>query len=326
MVQQEEEGRTTDLLKNTEQELGAPKHEDAGTPGAVVKLLHATRLPARHSWLIRVEIPDDQGKACWMTVFEPETKTPNQKGLAMADAMVRVGVGGEATLVIANHGTSPVQLPEGEVTEWNWGGPLRSNTTSTLPTICPLSKPHGECLSHCEGKWSRKNSSDTIVMGEPVSRRAVTSSWSSQTSLVDVCRPCMVATSCCTASSTTFWPGASGVASLNFLSWLVSPPDAPYQHGDLCQTCRGSPLEALCPSVGSHRRSDPLLHSFSRCCHPSRCPSPCGFLAMGFAFSVPPPHRYSPQFCVPSRVYGPLRSGPCQVAPQKGQCTRPPSI
>ena len=118
LVQQEGEGHTTDLLKQTDRETGetgGPGHKDAGAPAAVVKLLQATRLPARHSRLIRVGIANDKGAVEEMTLFEPETQTLNEKGLAMADAVVGVGSGGEVTLVIVNHGTSPVRLPEGEV-------------------------------------------------------------------------------------------------------------------------------------------------------------------------------------------------------------------
>ena len=118
LVQQEGEGHTTDLLKQTDRETGetgGPGHKDAGAPAAVVKLLQATRLPARHSRLIRVGIANDKGAVEEMTLFEPETQTLNEKGLAMADAVVGVGSGGEVTLVIVNHGTSPVHLPEGEV-------------------------------------------------------------------------------------------------------------------------------------------------------------------------------------------------------------------
>ena len=118
LVQQEGEGHITDLLKQTDRETGetgGPGHKDAGAPAAVVKLLQATRLPARHSRLIRVGIANDKGAVEEMTLFEPETQTVNEKGLAMADAVVGVGSGGEVTLVIVNHGISPVRLPEGEV-------------------------------------------------------------------------------------------------------------------------------------------------------------------------------------------------------------------
>ena len=112
LVQQEGERRVTNLLESPKKETGA---QDTGTPVAVVKLLHATRLPARHSKLIRVEIADDKRVAGDTTLFEPEVQTLKRKGLAMADAVVGFGVGGEVTLVMENHGTSPVQLPEGEL-------------------------------------------------------------------------------------------------------------------------------------------------------------------------------------------------------------------
>ena len=46
LVQQEREGRVTDLLESPSKETGM---QDSGTPVTVVKLLHATWLPARHS-------------------------------------------------------------------------------------------------------------------------------------------------------------------------------------------------------------------------------------------------------------------------------------
>ena len=48
-------------------------------------------------------------------LFKPEMVALDKKGLTMADVMVGIGAGGEATLVIANHGAAPVQLPVGEI-------------------------------------------------------------------------------------------------------------------------------------------------------------------------------------------------------------------
>ena len=59
----------TYLLESPKKETGA---QDTGTPVAVVKLLHATRLPTRQSKLIQVEIADDKRVAGETTLFEPE--------------------------------------------------------------------------------------------------------------------------------------------------------------------------------------------------------------------------------------------------------------
>ena len=83
LVQQEGEGHTTDLLKQTDRqtgETGGPGHKDAGASAVVIKLLQATRLPARHSRLIRVGIANDRGAVEEMTLFEPETQTLQREG------------------------------------------------------------------------------------------------------------------------------------------------------------------------------------------------------------------------------------------------------
>ena len=106
LVQQGGEGDAVNLLKTGDQ-----KKEE---PMATVRLLHATRLPARHSRLIRVQAPESQG-ADKMQLFEPETENLGQRGLDMAEGVVGVGWGGEMTLVITNYGSAPVHLEEGEV-------------------------------------------------------------------------------------------------------------------------------------------------------------------------------------------------------------------
>ena len=106
LVRQEGGGYATNLLHAATQK--------AEVPLATVKLLHATRLPARHSKLVRVEVPESQ-RTGETRLFEPEMGALDEKELAMADAVVGIGAGGEATLVIANHGAAPVQLPVGEI-------------------------------------------------------------------------------------------------------------------------------------------------------------------------------------------------------------------
>ena len=68
----------------------------------IVKLLHATHLPARHSRLVRAEVPVGE-KESGAHIIEPERDVLRQKGLTMADTVVGVDEGGEVALVIANH-------------------------------------------------------------------------------------------------------------------------------------------------------------------------------------------------------------------------------
>ena len=82
-------------------------------PPAVVKLMQATRLPARHSKMVRIKIegPCADGTC----LFEPELQSLGERGLSMADAVVGVGDGGGLTMVVTNQGTAPVRLEVGEV-------------------------------------------------------------------------------------------------------------------------------------------------------------------------------------------------------------------
>ena len=106
LVRQEGGGSATNLLSIT------PEEEE---PTATVKLLHATRLPARHSRLVRVEVVETQEERGEVQLFQPEVEILGEKGLDMADAVVGVGVGGEATLVIKNTGAAAIRLEEGQV-------------------------------------------------------------------------------------------------------------------------------------------------------------------------------------------------------------------
>ena len=107
-VQKEREGQSTNLLADTD------KNVDPATPPAAVRLIQATRLPAHHRKLIRVEIDGKIGDG-GTSLFEPDLQALSQKGLSMADAVVGVGDGKGTTLVISNQGTEPVQLEEGVV-------------------------------------------------------------------------------------------------------------------------------------------------------------------------------------------------------------------
>ena len=83
------------------------------TAGAVVKLIRAICLPAGHSKLVRAAVDSAvvQGETC---LFEPRLQALGRKGLAIADALVGVGDGGEVALVISNPSTVPVMLEEGD--------------------------------------------------------------------------------------------------------------------------------------------------------------------------------------------------------------------
>ena len=83
------------------------------TPPAVVKLMQATRLPARHSKMIRIKI--EGACADGTCLFEPELQSVGERGISMADAVVGVGGGGGLTMVVTNQGTAPVRLDVGEV-------------------------------------------------------------------------------------------------------------------------------------------------------------------------------------------------------------------
>ena len=80
-----------------------------------MKLLHATRLPAQHSKLVHVEVVKTQEEKGDLRLFQPEMEILVQRELDIVDAVVGVGVGGEATLVIEKPGTAPIWQGEGQV-------------------------------------------------------------------------------------------------------------------------------------------------------------------------------------------------------------------
>ena len=91
-----------------------PSLQTADTaPPAVVKLMQATRLPARHSKMVRIKI--EGACADGTCLFEPELQSLGERGLSMVDAVVGVGDGDGLTMVVTNQGTSPVRLEVGEV-------------------------------------------------------------------------------------------------------------------------------------------------------------------------------------------------------------------
>ena len=91
-------------------------------------------------------------------LFKPEMVVLDKKGLTMADVMVGIGAGGEATLVIANHGAAPVQLPVGEImgrlhpaTIVGW--PTAHHQATTHPNYCSGRSRGGTSPArrHCPG-------------------------------------------------------------------------------------------------------------------------------------------------------------------------------
>ena len=102
-VHWEGKGNTTNLLTIT---------PEGGEPTVAVKLLHVTQLPARHFRLFYVEFTEIQADKGETQLFHLDTKVFNIKGLAMANAVVEVGIGGGTTLIIENTGSTPIHLEE----------------------------------------------------------------------------------------------------------------------------------------------------------------------------------------------------------------------
>lgn len=93
--------------------------DDATTPDpetvtAVVRQIQLAGLPAGHSKVVCVEVTDSRvtGRTC---LFEPAVQKLQDRGLTMADALVRVGRENQATVVVANTSVEPVLLEEGAV-------------------------------------------------------------------------------------------------------------------------------------------------------------------------------------------------------------------
>ena len=129
LVQTDDTTDSTDLLQPSKRDLATlPPDHNGPSPDPLVqgkeetraqehgvitvKLIHATRLPGRHSKLVRVNhgMTEAPSQTC---IFEPELQNLQQKGLSMADALVEPG--DRMTLLITNRGAEPVQLEVGEV-------------------------------------------------------------------------------------------------------------------------------------------------------------------------------------------------------------------
>ena len=88
--------------------------ENSKTPSAIVKLIQATRLPPRHSKLVRagIERAEIETRVC---LFEPTISSLSCKGLSIADAVVERCDDGEMVLVVTNQGAEAAHLEVGEV-------------------------------------------------------------------------------------------------------------------------------------------------------------------------------------------------------------------
>ena len=77
-----------------------------------MKLIRVTRLPARHSKLVRVSV-DCPSRLNSLCIFEPELCHLHKKGVTMSDGLVDIGE--YITLIIRNQGAEPVLLEEGDI-------------------------------------------------------------------------------------------------------------------------------------------------------------------------------------------------------------------
>ena len=80
---------------------------------ATVCLLHATRVPSRHSKLVRAQIRSSQ-EVKSLALFEP-AGTLSEKGLSMTDAAVEPRPDQSLTLLVENESCQPVWLKKGQV-------------------------------------------------------------------------------------------------------------------------------------------------------------------------------------------------------------------
>ena len=79
----------------------------------VVRLINATRLPARHSKLVRAHVTGLREQS--HTLFEPAKETLEQQGVLMEVGVTEPDGGGFITLAIQNHSFGPVCLKKGQI-------------------------------------------------------------------------------------------------------------------------------------------------------------------------------------------------------------------
>ena len=130
-LQTEFEGEDVDLLKprQTQAELNEepPEHQeqstgpDAGgkqaesidTVGGVVRLIQATRVPARHKKLLRARVTGLEDAS--LALFEPDNHLLGMKGLSMAEAATEPDTDNCVTLIMQNDALEPTHLKKGQV-------------------------------------------------------------------------------------------------------------------------------------------------------------------------------------------------------------------
>lgn len=78
----------------------------------VLRLVHATRLPARHAKLVRARM-DGLLEDKSFILFEPSTKMRGARGLQMEDGAAELDENGFLTLAVLNYNLEPVCLEEG---------------------------------------------------------------------------------------------------------------------------------------------------------------------------------------------------------------------
>ena len=89
--------------------LPTPAAESSSPPGTsvTVNLLQATHLPARFAKVVRAKVTT---KSQSLSLFEPESELLASKSLKIPDAVVEPDCDQQITLVIENHGLSPLKL------------------------------------------------------------------------------------------------------------------------------------------------------------------------------------------------------------------------
>ena len=96
---------------NQTKQMSIPAGESDGSKPSivgVVRLLHATRVPAHYRKMVRVKA--EGWRHTELSLFTPEDVMPD---LVMADAMLQMERGDCATILVENHSDSPMQLEKG---------------------------------------------------------------------------------------------------------------------------------------------------------------------------------------------------------------------
>ena len=142
----ETDGTAIDLLGKERWEVTPTEQQrDDGLPTelpeqtAVVRLVTAVRLPARHVKCVRARVDDfhEPGSA----FFESEGELLREKGLVLEDAVIEPDARHCVTLMVHNNSLQPVHLDEGEVL-----GSLQAATVMPMPNAEEESPPLQEAV------------------------------------------------------------------------------------------------------------------------------------------------------------------------------------